>query len=172
MTSSIPVPSFATPPISSGRSSVRWRRATHPAAWGEGDASDPGPRRAGVGWPRVVGQPRSVIFEWDGVSPGFASPLPTSFEVALVLLAGLSLLLLAGRIAGGRFTRRGRLSVGLVLRLRAVSHVLTRRRPSLERVLILGTSPLARKLIEEIEAQPHRRYTVVGVVDDGTGLRE
>ena len=113
-----------------------------------------------------------MIFEWSRVSPGFASPLPTSFKLALILLAGFSLLLLASRIAGGRFTRRGRLSVGLVLRLRAVSHVLTRRRPSLERVLILGTSPLARKLIEEIEAQPHRRYTVVGVVDDGTGLRE
>ena len=113
-----------------------------------------------------------MIFEWSRVSPGFASPLPTSFKLALILLAGFSLLLLASRIAGGRFIRRGRLSVGLVLRLRTVSHVLTRRRPSLERVLILGTSPLAGKLIEEIEAQPHRRYTVVGVVDDGTGLRE
>jgi exopolysaccharide biosynthesis polyprenyl glycosylphosphotransferase len=113
-----------------------------------------------------------MIFEWSRVSPGFAPPLPTSFKLALILLAGFSLLLLASSIAGGRFIRRGRLSVGLVLRLRTVSHILTRRRPSLERVLILGTSPLAGKLIEEIEAQPHRRYTVVGVVDDGTGLRE
>jgi len=107
-----------------------------------------------------------MTFAWSGVSPG------SSVHLGLILLAGFSLLLLANRIAGGRFIRRGPLSVGLRLRLRAVSHVLTHRRPSLERVLILGTSPLAGKLIEEIEAQPHRRYVVVGVVDDGTGLRE
>src|SRR2546428_9960592 len=107
-----------------------------------------------------------MTFASSGVSPG------SSLKLALILLAGFSLLLLASRIAGGRFTRRGRLSVGVVFLLGAVPHVLRRRGPSREGVLIRGTSPLARKLIEEIEAQPHRRYTVVGVVDEGTGLRE
>ncbi|MBI3327693.1 MAG: exopolysaccharide biosynthesis polyprenyl glycosylphosphotransferase [Nitrospinae bacterium] len=35
-----------------------------------------------------------------------------------------------------------------------------------ERVLILGTSPLAHQLIAAIETQPHRRYGIVGVVYD------
>src|SRR5438128_74437 len=107
-----------------------------------------------------------MTFAWSGVSPG------SSLHLGLILLAGLSLLLLANRIAGGRFIRRGPLGVGLVLPLRTVADAADRRRQSLERVLILGTSPLASKLIEEIEAQPHRRRVVVGVVDDETGLRE
>jgi len=59
----------------------------------------------------------------------------------LILLAGFFLLLLANRIAGGRFIRRGPLSVGLVLPLRTVSYAVNRRRQFLERVLILGASP-------------------------------
>ncbi len=107
-----------------------------------------------------------MTFAWSGVSPG------SSLHLGLILLAGFFLLLLANRIAGGRFIRRGLLSAGLVLPLRTVSYAVNRRRPFLERVLILGASPLASKLIEEIEAQPHRRYVVVGVVDDETGLGE
>src|SRR5437879_7628021 len=83
-----------------------------------------------------------MTFASSGVSPG------SSLHLGLILLAGFSLLLLANRIAGGRFIRRGPLD--------AVSHVLNHRRPFLERVLILGTSPLASKLIEEIGAQAHR----------------
>jgi exopolysaccharide biosynthesis polyprenyl glycosylphosphotransferase len=58
------------------------------------------------------------------------------------------------------------------LSLRAVSYAVIQSRSFLERVLILGTSPLASKLIQEIEAPPHGRSTIVGVVDDGTALRE
>ena len=43
-----------------------------------------------------------------------------------------------------------------------------KRRHFLDRLLIIGTGPLARRLIQEIEARPHCRYVVVGVVDDGT----
>ena len=35
-----------------------------------------------------------------------------------------------------------------------------------ERLLILGTSPLASKIAEEIRAAPHLRYSIVGFVDD------
>jgi signal transduction histidine kinase len=36
-----------------------------------------------------------------------------------------------------------------------------------ERVLIPGTGPLTRKLVEEVQARPGARYAVVGVADDG-----
>src|SRR3989442_4789142 len=99
-----------------------------------------------------------MTFASSGVSPG------SSLHLGLILLAGFSLLLLANRIAGGRFIRGGPLD--------ALSHVLNHRRPFLERVLILGTSPLASKLIEEIGAQAHPRFTIVGVVGDEAGLCE
>jgi exopolysaccharide biosynthesis polyprenyl glycosylphosphotransferase len=37
---------------------------------------------------------------------------------------------------------------------------------STSRILILGSGPLATKLIEEIESSPTSRYTVAGIVDD------
>ena len=37
-------------------------------------------------------------------------------------------------------------------------------------MLILGGSPLARRVVEEIEQRPHRRYVVVGVLDDAANL--
>src|SRR5439155_1226168 len=39
-----------------------------------------------------------------------------------------------------------------------------------ERVLIVGTSALARQIIKEIERRPDLRYAVVGVVDDAENL--
>jgi exopolysaccharide biosynthesis polyprenyl glycosylphosphotransferase len=102
----------------------------------------------------------------------FASQLPRSLSFALILLAGFYLLLPPSTIAEGRLIWSGLIGFGLVLPLRAVSYAVIRSRPFLEHVLILGTGPLASKLIEEIETQPHRRYTIVGVVDEGTALRE
>ncbi len=45
-------------------------------------------------------------------------------------------------------------------------HGVRRLRHAGERVLILGGSPLARRLIEEIKARPHPRYSIIGMVDD------
>ncbi len=56
--------------------------------------------------------------------------------------------------------------------LRVRSSGTLRSRPRIERVLILGTSPLAHRLIQEIETQPHCRYAVVGVVDDSPACRD
>lgn len=47
-----------------------------------------------------------------------------------------------------------------------------RSRAFTERVLILGTGPLAEELIEEIEDRPHLRYAIIGVADDATGAGE
>ena len=57
----------------------------------------------------------------------------------------------------------------LLLLLRAVSDGLRQTGCFRERVLIVGTSPVVETLIDEIEARPDRRYSVIGVVDDLTG---
>jgi exopolysaccharide biosynthesis polyprenyl glycosylphosphotransferase len=62
--------------------------------------------------------------------------------------------------------------VVLILALRAVSSAATRRRSVVQRALILGTSPLARWLLGEIEARPDGGYAIAGVVDDGAAPGE
>src|SRR5206468_3341858 len=58
--------------------------------------------------------------------------------------------------------------VGFLLGLRLCHRV--RRRRHGERVLVLGSSPLGRQVVEEIERRPDLRYQVVGVVDDAENL--
>src|SRR3989475_946827 len=53
---------------------------------------------------------------------------------------------------------------------RRVFHGVRRLRGVATRLLILGGSPLARRVVEEIEQRPHRRYVVVGVLDDAANL--
>ncbi len=53
---------------------------------------------------------------------------------------------------------------------RRVCHGVRRLRGGGSRVLILGASPLACQVIEEIKQRPHRRYVVVGVLDDAANL--
>ena len=59
--------------------------------------------------------------------------------------------------------------VGFLLGLR-LCHTVRRRRHVGERVLILGTSALARETREAIERRPDLRYAVVGVVDNAKNL--
>lgn len=96
----------------------------------------------------------------------FSARLLQAFGVAFILLAGFYTLFPATRIGGGPFVSSVLLTVGVLLPIRAASYGFMRSRPFMERVLILGGSPLARKLIAEIEAQPQFRYAIVGVVDD------
>jgi exopolysaccharide biosynthesis polyprenyl glycosylphosphotransferase len=56
----------------------------------------------------------------------------------------------------------------VLLPLRAIGYAIMRWRAFADRVLILGTGKLARTLIPEIEARPHHRYAIVGVVDEGS----
>ena len=60
--------------------------------------------------------------------------------------------------------------VGLLLGLRLCRRSVLRLRRAGERVLIIGRSPIAREIIEEIEQRPELRYTVAGVVDDAENL--
>jgi len=101
----------------------------------------------------------------------FGSRLLQSFGVALILLAGFYTLFPETRIAGGRFASSLLMIVGVLLPLRAVGYAIMRWRAFADRVLILGTGRLAHTLIPEIEARPHHRYSIVGVVDEG-GSRE
>lgn len=61
---------------------------------------------------------------------------------------------------------------GFLLGFRAVYYGIYGLGPASRRVLVLGTGPLAGKIIEEIEARPDLGYTVVGVVDAGTPSAE
>jgi exopolysaccharide biosynthesis polyprenyl glycosylphosphotransferase len=52
------------------------------------------------------------------------------------------------------------------------SRAVAERRPGRERVLIVGTGPLARALIEAIESRGGSRYSIAGVADNPGGLGE
>jgi exopolysaccharide biosynthesis polyprenyl glycosylphosphotransferase len=97
----------------------------------------------------------------------FATRLLQSLGVALVLLAGFYTFFPDMRLGSGALVSSLLIVVGLLLPIRAVGYAVMRRRAFADRILILGTGPLARKLIEEIEARPHYRYQIVGVADDG-----
>jgi exopolysaccharide biosynthesis polyprenyl glycosylphosphotransferase len=97
----------------------------------------------------------------------FATRLIQGLGVALLLLAGFYTLFPGMRVGDGALLPSLLIIVGLLLPLRAVGYAAMRRRAFTDRVLILGTGPLARKLVEEIEARPHYRYEIVGMADDG-----
>jgi exopolysaccharide biosynthesis polyprenyl glycosylphosphotransferase len=96
----------------------------------------------------------------------FASRLLQSFGVAFILLAVFYALFPETKIAQGPFASSFFIIIGFLLPLRAVSYGVMRRRHLAERVLILGTSPLARALITEIGNRPDIPYTIAGVADD------
>lgn len=81
-------------------------------------------------------------------------------------------LFLETKIATGPFVPSLLTITLLLLALLAVSYGVMQSRLFKERVLIVGASPLAHKLIEEIEAQPDCRYAIVGVVDDALTFGE
>lgn len=97
----------------------------------------------------------------------FATRLLQSLGVALLLLAGFYTLLPDMRAGTGALLSSVLVIVALLLPIRAAGYFIVRRRTFSDRVLILGTGPLAQKLTEEIEARPHYRYRIVGVADDG-----
>ena len=99
----------------------------------------------------------------------FTSRLLQSFGVALILLAGFYSLFPATQIREGAFFSSLVVSAGLLVPLRAVGYAVMRRRAFADRVLILGTGPLATRVLSAIEARPNFRYAVVGMVDEGGG---
>jgi sugar transferase (PEP-CTERM system associated) len=102
----------------------------------------------------------------------FASRLLQSFGVALILLAAFYTLLPATQIGEGAFFSSLVVSAGLLVPLRAIGYFFMRHRAFADRVLILGTGPLALRLLHEIEARPNFRYAIAGIADDGAGTPE
>src|SRR5438128_10481066 len=100
----------------------------------------------------------------------FATRLLQGLGVALLMLAGFYTVVPDMRPGYGALVSSVLVIVALLLPIRAVGYFIVRRRAFGDRVLILGTGPLARKLMEEIEARPHYRYRIVGVADDGQSL--
>ncbi len=98
----------------------------------------------------------------------FASRLLQAFGVAFIFLAAFYGLLPEIKISNEAFLLSLLIILPVLLPLRALAYSLMRRRPFLERVLILGRSPLAHKIITEIETCPHLRYTILGIADDAT----
>jgi exopolysaccharide biosynthesis polyprenyl glycosylphosphotransferase len=99
----------------------------------------------------------------------FASRLLQSFGVALILLAGFFMLFPDAGIAEAPFVSSLLVSAGLLVPLRAIGYTIMRRRAFADRVLVLGTGPLARRIIQEIASRPNFRYAISGVVDEGSG---
>ena len=100
----------------------------------------------------------------------FASRLLQSFGVALILLAGFFMLFPEAGIAEAPFVSSLLVSAGLLVPLRAIGYTIMRRRAFADRVLVLGTGPLARRIIQEIESRPNFRYAITGVVEEGNGV--
>ncbi len=96
----------------------------------------------------------------------FASRLLQAFGVAFILLGVFYALFPETRVAEGPLVSSLLIIAGLLLPLRALIYTLMRRSPFVDRVLVLGTGSLARRLIELMESQPQFRYAVVGVADD------
>ena len=85
-----------------------------------------------------------------------------------VLLLGAGYALLPGvELSAALLLWTFLLVLGLVMPLREMSQGMVAGGPAAQRVLILGTGPLARKIVEGIEAAPYPKYSVVGMVHDG-----
>jgi len=97
----------------------------------------------------------------------FATRLLQGLGVALLMLAGFYAIAPDIRAGNGALFSSVLVIVALLLPVRAVGYFIVRRRTFSDRVLIVGTGPLARKIMDEIEARHHYRYRIVGVADDG-----
>jgi len=96
----------------------------------------------------------------------FGLRLVQSVGVALILLAVFYTLFPDARLANGAFLSSFLIVGGVFVPLRAATYAGIRRRPFVERVLILGASELTLRIMDEIDAQPHLGYEVVGILDD------
>ena len=97
------------------------------------------------------------------------APRLLSLGITLLLVGATYTLLPGVELSAPLLASLFLLVVGLVIPLRAVSYGLIARRASAQRVLILGTGPLARKIAEEIRSTPVP-YAVVAMVDDTGSL--
>jgi exopolysaccharide biosynthesis polyprenyl glycosylphosphotransferase len=96
----------------------------------------------------------------------FAGRLFQVFGLAFIQLAVLYAVFPAIRISGEPFMISLIVSLAILLPLRAVYYVVVGQKPFLERVLILGTTPLASTIIKEMTSRPCSA-AILGVADNG-----
>jgi exopolysaccharide biosynthesis polyprenyl glycosylphosphotransferase len=99
----------------------------------------------------------------------FITRFPRSVGIAFVSLCGFYALFPLMGVASGPFFSSLSITyivLPVVLPVRWTLYRLLKMRSLTERVLILGTSPFAWKIVEEIEATPHAGYMIVGLVED------
>jgi exopolysaccharide biosynthesis polyprenyl glycosylphosphotransferase len=96
----------------------------------------------------------------------FTSRLPQAFGVTFILVAVFYAVFPDTQLPRDPFVGGVIVFLAVLVPLRGLAYRLTRSQPFLDRVLVLGSGPLARKLLHEIAAAPHNGYTVVGVVED------
>ena len=99
----------------------------------------------------------------------FAARLPQSLAGMALLAAAAKLALPGLGIGWHSLAAILASSLVLIVLLRLAVHRVFAGHPFSRRVLVLGTTPLAGKLVREILDEPALREVVVGVVDDGTG---
>jgi exopolysaccharide biosynthesis polyprenyl glycosylphosphotransferase len=100
----------------------------------------------------------------------FAARLPKALAMMVLLVGAVHLLIPGGLRIGWRpLAETVFVVIAVLLPLRAALHHLFTARPFSRRVLVLGTTELAGKLVREILAEPDLRDVVVGVADDGSG---
>ncbi|PYM94893.1 MAG: hypothetical protein DME04_06485 [Candidatus Rokuibacteriota bacterium] len=95
----------------------------------------------------------------------FAPRLLQGFGVAFILLAVSYAVFPHIKVSTGPFVLSLVIILAIVVPLRALCYVVVRRKAFLERVLILGTTPLAHTLVREIKARPYLGYSIYGVSD-------
>jgi exopolysaccharide biosynthesis polyprenyl glycosylphosphotransferase len=94
----------------------------------------------------------------------FVPRLPRSAGLALVVL-GCGWAILPARVGEALFVS-SLAGLALVVPLRAAAYAVMRRRSFAERLLVLGTSSLARKVVTELESRPDLPYQLVAVADE------
>src|SRR5216683_1702874 len=94
----------------------------------------------------------------------FTSGLPHCIALAFVALAGVHALHAHARFAVDATALAT--AAGLSLLVPSLSAAFVARKPFAERMLIIGMSPLARKILDEIATRCDCPYVVVGVAGD------
>jgi exopolysaccharide biosynthesis polyprenyl glycosylphosphotransferase len=95
-----------------------------------------------------------------------------SIPLALLLLALLYAVFPQSKIKPALLILSVLAVSGLLILFRAIFYEMMQHRPFTKRVLILGTGPLAQKLVREIELEPSCRYQIAGIIDDSVNSAE
>jgi sugar transferase (PEP-CTERM system associated) len=97
----------------------------------------------------------------------FAARLFQAFGVAFILLAVLYAMFPAIRISAELFLISLIVILVVLLPLRAMFYIVMTQKPFMERVLILGTTPLASTIIKLMTSTPCSGYEILGIADNG-----